>query len=41
MRLQLMSVLQEWATGKAIVMWFVKFEEGKAVQQITTKGEPI
>ena len=36
-----MSVLQEWDTGKAIVMWFVKFEEGKAVQQITTKGEPI
>ena len=36
-----MSVLQEWDTGRAIVMWFVKFEEGKAVQQITTKGEPI
>ena len=36
-----MSVLQAWDTGKVIVMWFVKFEEGKAVQQITTKGEPI
>ena len=36
-----MSVLQEWDTGKAIVMWFVKLEEGKAVQQLTNKGEPI
>ena len=36
-----MSVLQKWDTGRAIVMWFVKFKEGKAVQQITTKGEPI
>ena len=34
------SVLQEWDTGKGIVMWFVKFSDGKAVQHITTKGEP-
>ena len=34
------SVLQEWDTGKGIVMWFVKFSDGKAVNHITTKGEP-
>ena len=38
--LLVISVLQEWDTGKGIVMWFVKFREGKAIQHITSKGEP-
>ena len=38
--LLVISVLQEWDTGKGIVMWFVKFLDGKAIQHITTKGEP-
>ena len=38
--LLVISVLQEWDTGKGIVMWFVKFRDGKAIQQITAKGDP-
>ena len=38
--LLVISVLQEWDTGKGIVMWFVKFRDGNAIQHITTKGEP-
>ena len=38
--LLVISVLQEWDTGKGIVMWFVKFSDGKAIQQITAKGDP-
>ena len=38
--LLVISVLQEWDAGKGIVMWFVKFLDGKAIQQITAKGDP-
>ena len=38
--LLVISVLQEWDTGKGIVIWFVKFKDGKAIQQITAKGDP-
>tara|TARA_Y100001970_G_scaffold182255_1_gene221752 strand:+ start:177 stop:515 length:339 start_codon:yes stop_codon:yes gene_type:complete len=38
--LLVISVLQEWDTGQGIVMWFVKFRDGKAIQQITVKGDP-
>ena len=38
--LLVISVLQKWDTGKAVVMWFVKFKDEKAIQHITTKGEP-
>ena len=30
--LLVISVLQEWDTEKGIVIWFVKFKDGKAIQ---------
>ena len=36
----MMSILHQWDGGKAVVMAFVTFKDGKAIQMISTKGDP-
>ena len=35
-----MSVLHKWDGGKSLVMAFFKFKDGKAIELISTKGDP-
>ena len=35
-----MSVVHEWDGGKMVVLAFVTFKDGKAIEMISAKGDP-
>ena len=36
----IMSVVHEWGGGKMVILAFVKFKNGKAIELISAKGDP-
>ena len=36
----IMSVVHEWDGGKMVIMAFVTFKDGKAIEMISAKGDP-
>tara|TARA_B100001057_G_C22343572_1_gene754258 strand:+ start:220 stop:555 length:336 start_codon:yes stop_codon:yes gene_type:complete len=36
----IMSVVHEWDGGKMVILAFVKFQNGKAIEMISAKGDP-
>ena len=36
----IMSVVHEWDGGKMVILAFVKFKNGKAIEMISAKGDP-
>ena len=35
-----MSVVHEWDGGKMVILAFVTFKDGKAIEMISSKGDP-